>query len=264
VRPTKTEEVVAQGRRVRWRTTGAGPPLVLVHGLSGSARWWASVSPTLAERYETHLLDLPPFGSALQPDRVSEWLAVWADTVGIRRLRLAGHSLGGAAAAGLAAAEPDRVEALALVAPTGIRSGRRLVGYALPLVTALRDAGPAFVATLALDALRGGPESLVRGALYASGADIRERARSIRAPTLLVWGARDPLVPPALAEEWQRAIPHARLVTLAGVGHVPMVERPDELAAVLRDFFDESCDDVGGGPVRGVRSAGDDGETAAR
>jgi pimeloyl-ACP methyl ester carboxylesterase len=113
-----------------------------VHGLSGSSRWWTAVLPTLADRYETHLLDVPRFGAAFRPERVSEWIAAWADAAGLPRLRLAGHSLGGGAAARLAAEQPDRVEALALIAPAGIASGRRLAGYALPLAESLLAAGP--------------------------------------------------------------------------------------------------------------------------
>ncbi|HET7045403.1 MAG TPA: alpha/beta fold hydrolase [Gaiellaceae bacterium] len=234
-----------RGREVRWRVEGAGEPLVLVHGLSGSGRWWEAVLPPLVARHACHLLDVPRFGAALHPDGVAGWLGDWADAAGLRRFLLAGHSLGGAAAARLAAARPELVEALVLVAAAGMPSGRRLAGYALPLAAALRTSSPAFLRRLTADALRTGPDALLRGALYAARADVREEARAIRAPTLLVWGDRDPLVPPALAQEWLRAIPHARLVTLAGAGHVPMVERPAELAAELLSFLDEPGDRVG-------------------
>ena len=238
--PIRTAKV--RGSSVRWRVEGEGDPLVLVHGLAGSARWWDATLPRLARSRECHLVDVPRFGAALRPDGVAGWLADWAAAAGLHRFAVAGHSLGGAAAARLAAARPELVEALVLVSAVGMPSGRRLEGYALPLLASLRGARRSFLGRLALDAVRSGPDALLRGALYATRCDVREQAREIRVPTLLVWGDRDPLVPAALAREWLRAIPHARLVTLRGAGHVPMVERPAELAEALAAFLDEARD----------------------
>src|SRR4051812_48954967 len=108
-------EARVRGTRVRWRAAGAGPPLVLVHGLSGSSRWWDPVLPGLAERYECHVLDVPRFGASFRPDEAAEWVAAWADAAALDGIRLVGHSLGGAAAARLAALRPELVEALVLV-----------------------------------------------------------------------------------------------------------------------------------------------------
>jgi 2-hydroxy-6-oxonona-2,4-dienedioate hydrolase len=249
-----------RGSSIRWRVAGEGPALVLVHGLSASSRWWSAVLPPLSERYTCHLLDVPRFGAALRPAETAEWLLAWIEAAGIERVRLAGHSIGGAGAARLAALRPDVVEALVLVSPVGMPSGRRLAGYVLPLLGALRMTTPTFLATLSIDAVRAGPAAIVRGSLYAARADVREQARAIRAPTLLVWGDRDPLVPFALADEWRRALPSARLVVLPGVGHVPMVERPRELAQALCEFLDQPGHLAGGSPVRGVRRAADDDE----
>jgi pimeloyl-ACP methyl ester carboxylesterase len=246
-----------EGRSVRWRAAGAGPPVVLVHGLSGSWRWWTQIADELAQRREVHLLDV---GAA--PARASDWLAAWADAAGIGAAAYVGHSLGGAVCARLAAARPERVERLVLVSPVGMPSGRRLLGYAAPLAEALLVTAPSFLRTLALDAARTGPPRLLAGALYATRADISDEARTIMAPTLLLWGARDPLVPASLAAAWREAVPQARLVTIAGAGHVPMVERPRELASAVLAFLDEARDGMGGAPVGSVRGRHDD-EAAA-
>jgi pimeloyl-ACP methyl ester carboxylesterase len=237
---------------------------VLVHGLSGSSGWWEAVLPRLAERYACHLLDVPRFGTALRPDETAEWLAAWMEAAGIEPARLVGHSIGGAAAARLAALRPELVDALVLVSPVGMPSGRRVTGYALPLLAALRMTTPAFLARLTVDALRAGPAAIARGGLYAARADVREQARMIRAPTLLVWGDRDPLVPFALADAWREALPSARLVVIRGAGHVPMVERPQQSVEALREFLDKPGDLVGGVPMRRVRRTGDDVEPPLR
>lgn len=249
------------GSGVRWHVAGEGAPLILVHGLAGSWRWWERALTDLAQRYECHMLDLPRFGAALHPDNTAEWIAGWLAAARLGPVSVVGHSLGGAAATGLAAARPEAVQALVLVAPVGLPTGRRPAGYALPLLTALATSRPRFVRRLATDALRAGPESLLRGAFYAVRADVRERAREVQVPTLVVWGERDSLVPAGLAGEWRRAIPHARLVLLPHTGHVPMVERPRVFTAALEEFLDDPGDVRRRGPVGGVRRAGDHGQT---
>ena len=93
---------------------------------------------------------------------------------------------------------------------------------------------------------------------------MREEARAIQAPTLLVWGDRDTIVPFAVADEWRRAIPQARLVVLPGAGHVPMVERPVAFIHALREFLDEPGHLIRGDPVRNMRGARDDSQLPIR
>jgi pimeloyl-ACP methyl ester carboxylesterase len=249
------------GRPVRWHVAGEGPPLILVHGLAGSWRWWEQALPDLAPRHECHMVDVPRFGAALRPDQTADWIAGWLEAAGLGAGCLVGHSLGGAAATSLAAGRPGAVEELVLVAPVGVPTGRRPAAYALPLLTAAATSRPRFARRLGTDVLRAGPSSLLRGALYAVRADLRERAREVRVPTLLVWGERDPLMPPELAEEWRRAIPHARLVLLPHAGHVPMVEQPHAFTAVLEEFLDDPRHLRRGGEVGGVGLARNDGQT---
>ena len=238
---------------MHWHAAGEGPPLILVHGLAGSWRWWEPALPDLARRHECHMVDIPRFGAALRPDGTADWVARWLEAAGLPPGCLVGHSLGGAAATSLAATRPEAVEALVLVSPVGVPAGRGPAGYALPLLTALATSRPRFASRLGTDVLRAGPASLLRGALYAVRADVRERAREVRVPTLLVWGERDPLVPAALAGVWQRAIPQTCLVLLPRTGHVPMFERPRAFTAALEEFLDDPRDLLRRGPVRRVR-----------
>jgi pimeloyl-ACP methyl ester carboxylesterase len=210
------------------------------------------------------MLDLPRFGAALRPDETAEWIACWLEAAHLNGGCLVGHSLGGAATTSLAAGRPGAVEALVLVAPVGMPTGRRPAGYALPLLTAVATSRLRFARRLGADVLRAGPASLLRGALYAVRADVRERARDVAVPTLLVWGERDPLVPPELAGEWQHAIPQARLVLIPRSGHVPMFERPQAFSTALQEFLDHSGDVSRRGEVHGVRLSGDHRQTPVR
>ena len=212
--------------------------LVCVHGLAGSSRWWRPALDRLRQTREVMLVDLP---RRLRPETASQWLAERVEEHG-GKVDLAAHSLGAVAAAQVAAGRPDLVRRLVLVSPVGVPARRRLPAYAPALAVAVARARPSFVPVLALDALRAGPLNLVRGGLYAISADIRGELGKVAAPTLLVWGERDGLVPLRLAEEWTRAVPAARLVRLEAAGHVPMFDAPAALAAAITEFLDEPRD----------------------
>ena len=208
-----------------------GAPVVLLHGLAGSARWWAPVSALLAERHTVRAVELRHTPSAA-PAALAELLEP------IAPVRLVGHSVGGLAAVRVAARRPELVTQLALVAPAGVPPGHGPVGYALPLLRQVAGSSPSFMRLLALDALRTGPRALLRSALELLGEDVRDELARVQAPTLLLWGERDVLVPAAVAEAFTAAIPHARLVLVRGAAHVPMLERPNETAAALLDFLE--------------------------
>jgi pimeloyl-ACP methyl ester carboxylesterase len=180
--------------------------LVLVHGLAGSPRWWRPLLPYLRD-YDVRYAD-PREPLEAEPDDV-----------------LIGHSLGGFRAAQFAALHD--VRKLVLVAPVGLQRAQpwRVVGS-----TSL-----AFTPTVAFDSLRWGPLALLRSGLEALTARID--ASTIRAPTLIVWGERDRLVPSRLATEWHKVIAGSRVEIIARARHVPMVDAPSAFAEVLLDFL---------------------------
>ena len=260
-------EITVEGRPVRYRVAGSGEPLVLVHGLAGSWRWWSPLFDALTERHRVHVLDLPRPRHTSGLVEMSVWLSRWLDAAGLDRADVVGHSLGGLLAAELAARQPARVGRLALVAPAGIPCGRSIPGRALPIFEALYDVRSS-LHVVAADAMRAGPLDLARGVAFVWRSDLRGELGAVRAPTLVVWGEGDRLVPARLAEEWHRLLPQARVVRLR-CGHVPMLEAPGELAVSLLGFLseqvaDDARDEAGPGVVNGVRLGRDDDETAAR
>jgi pimeloyl-ACP methyl ester carboxylesterase len=234
---TEVHEVEVDGLPVRYRVTGAGEPLVLVHGLAGSWRWWSPVLELLAARRRVYVVDLPRLHDPVGAPQLSEWLARWLDAVALDRFQLAGHSLGGLVAVELAAARVEQTARLVLVAPAGIPCGRGLPGRALPLFRTLYDVRR-WLPMVTVDAVRSGPLDVVRGIAFVSGRDLRDELAAVRAPTLLVWGERDGLVPLELAEEWRQAMADVRLEHLH-CGHVPMLEAPVELATCMLAFLDD-------------------------
>jgi len=244
---------------------GSGEPLVLVHGLAGSWRWWSPVLERLGRVRRVYAIDLPRRRGTVPAAELSAWLEETLRAKGLDRVDLAGHSLRGLVAAELAARRPDRVRSLALVAPAGIPCGRSVLRRSLPLTETLFDLRRSLPLVVS-DALRAGPLELARGIAYVSSRDLSSQLPEVQAPTLLLWGERDRLVPLWVAEEWQRLVPHARLELLP-CGHVPMLEQPAAVADRLEAFLGEELpDDAGDGrrprEVHGVRLAGDDDQPA--
>ncbi|MEJ7569743.1 MAG: alpha/beta fold hydrolase [Gaiellaceae bacterium] len=240
----RSEAVVVRDARVRWRSTGEGPPLVLVHGLAGSWRWWRPVLAALAEEHTVHLLDLPGFGRlpqvrAFQLDRALDWLAAWARATALGPVDLVGHSLGAVLCARLAARHPETVRRLVLVAPAGF-PGRGAAGSALPLALELLRSRPRLLALLARDSIRSGPLTIGTAALAVVGADLRIDLPRVEAPTLVVMGRRDVLIPAWHGEELARSLACGRVVVLEEAGHVPMVDAPGAFSRELLEFLRES------------------------
>jgi pimeloyl-ACP methyl ester carboxylesterase len=124
------------GTTLAWTELGAGPPLLLLHGLGDSHRTWRRVAPRLSERYRVLLLDLPGHGLSDRPDApyTLDWYADtvlgWMDAIGVQTISVVGHSYGGGVAQWMVLARRDRIDRLALVAPGGLG---RTVSFGLRL-----------------------------------------------------------------------------------------------------------------------------------
>ena len=219
------------------------PPLVCVHGLSASSRWWARVVAAIEDSGPVVLVDLP---RSLKPSDAAYWLACRIEALE-RPVDLSGHSLGALVSLRVAALRPDLVRRLVLVSPPGIRPRRSPLAYVWPLARTVLATRPAFLARLTYDGLRAGPRNLARGGLHVASADVTAELAAVAAPTLLVWGARDRVVPVEEAPAWLEGLRDARLVVIPDAGHVPMIESPDELAGAIRVFRQEGLDEAGDG-----------------
>jgi pimeloyl-ACP methyl ester carboxylesterase len=166
-----------------------------------------------------------------------------------------GHSFGGMVACELAAAYPRRVRSLALIDPIGLwHDGAPIVNWMmlnpadLPAHIFVEPGGEA--ARRLLGAADEDPAVRVR-LLWAMGATgkfiwplpdkgLKKRIHRIAAPTLLVWGGADRLVPPSYADEFTRRIPGARAHAIEGAGHAPHLERPEQVGRLVREFVSAS------------------------
>src|SRR5688500_15279392 len=227
-------EVTVRDQRVSYSTAGSGDPVVLVHGLAGSMRWWRRNVSALAEAHTVYLVNLPGFGDfrrrglRFASAQAADWLGEWIEAVGVAPCHVVAHSMGGHVTIRLAARRPALVNRLILVAPALVAGRRPWTAYPLALVAASRAMSPRFLPLLALDTLRAGLLTILRDARNLLADDVQEELREILAPTLLVWGDRDALVPPSLGPLMQAELADADLLLLPGAGHVAQYDRPLE------------------------------------
>ena len=258
------------GLRLRIRDTGPknAPTLILLHGFGASLETWEPWAKALSARYRVIRLDLPGFGLT-GPDPTGDYsdertLAVIAglmDQLGVQSAALIGNSLGGRFAWQFAARYPARVTSLVLISPDGFASPGFEYGKA-PAVPLLLEAMP-WVGPRALVRANLAPayanekalteETLTRyrDMLLAPGVrraildrtrqtvltDPSARLKSITAPTLVLWGEQDAMIPVRNAADYLRLLPHRELVRLPGLGHVPFEEAPARALVPVERFL---------------------------
>ena len=223
---------------------GEREPIVLVHGLSASTLWWRRNVESLARERTVYLVDLPGFGSMRRfathfvLAQAGAWLVSWMDAVGLQCVDLIGHSMGGYICMWIAAHYPERVRRLVLVSPAVMPKVHSVPGYAVPLLITLRYLTPSFFLILSFDALRAGPMTLLHAAHDLSKVDVHKDIKAIAAPTLLVWGENDTLVPPTLAHILRGEIAHAHLLMLKHAAHVSMFDQPQLFNRAVNAFLE--------------------------
>jgi pimeloyl-ACP methyl ester carboxylesterase len=220
--------------------------LLLLHGLSGSSRWWSRNVDELARDRRILVPDLIGFGRSRPMGRlpgipeVAELLMEWLATLVAGTVSIVGHSMGGQISVHLAAAAPERLDRLVLVDSSGIpraMSPRALLRFAAEVSPMWRWGDPRFLPTIAGDAFTAGPRVLVRAIQNLLLDDVRPLLPRIKTPTLVVWGERDNLVPLADGLEFRSRIAGARLAVLRGAAHNPMVDRPADFNRLVRRFL---------------------------
>ncbi len=252
------------GLRLHVRDSGpkAAPAIILLHGFGSSLQTWDSWAQTLSAGYRVIRFDLPGFGlTGADPTgdysdaRSVQVLGALMDALSLRRATVAGNSMGGKIAWMFAATHPDRVEALILISPDGFASpgfeyGKRpeipavvrLLPYTLPGWMLRMNLAPAYgdptrLTEATLDRYR--DMMLAPGVRRAMLARMEQvmleppepLLRRIEAPTLLLWGERDGLIPFSNARDYLSAIRDSRLVSFPDLGHVPQEEAPDQSVA---------------------------------
>lgn len=235
---------------------GHGEPLVLLHGFNGDAYHFARVARHLGAHFRVLAPDLPGFGEttttgslSCRAEDLADTVNAWLDALNIQTCYLGGNSMGGYVATAVACRHPERVRALWLLAPGGLRDiedspvfeeitedrhnplvvrnlaeFRKLIDYCFvrppwiprPVVRFLA----ARAARTAVQAQR------IFDALQYDSRPLDEMLPGLQIPVLVTWGRADQVLHPCGARRIKELLPEAEILMLPGIGHLPMLEAP--------------------------------------
>ncbi|HEU5368154.1 MAG TPA: alpha/beta hydrolase [Ktedonobacterales bacterium] len=231
------------------------PPLLYLHGTM-LGNLWLEYHQRLAARFHLFAPDTPGFGLTQRPDwmrDMSDYVLYFRDlldTLGLERPIIVGHSLGGWMAVEVAVWFPERVSKLVLSNAVGIRVKGSPLGnlFAMnpqELFAAVFDdpaaGAPLIPAEMSheyiIDQFR--QRTTLAALAWNPHYDpkLERRLERVQAPTLVIWGANDRLVPAVYGERYQQLIAGAKLVTLQGTGHMPMFEQPARWSEEITTFL---------------------------
>ena len=252
-----------KGIKVHVREAGSGEPLLFLHGAGGLFPENPFLEK-LAEHYRVISPEWPGYGESTDEERIEDMLDftlhAWdvADTLGLERPALMGHSMGGMIAAEMACIEPGRPSKLVLVCPAGLW----IEEHPIPdLFSMLPHELPAVLAhdpmvAMKLLAAGGIPDfndmEVLKQFLIVNSRQLgtagkilfpipnrrlSKRIYRLRVPTQILWGESDKLIVPAYADRWKELVPHAELVKIAEAGHLLPYEQEGEFVEAVARFL---------------------------
>jgi len=263
----KQDFVSVNGYRVRFLEDGLSKSerVLLLHGLGASAERWSRVVPIFAKHFHVVAPDIIGFGYSDKPE-VSytipffvDFVKGFANSLGMEHLNLIGASLGGHIAAELAITSKNMIEKLVLVTPAGImKEPTPVLNYyiAAALYPTFDNAKKAF------ERLAGSPNAVdivyardfvnrmqLPNAKYAfmssimgskAAPNLSGRLSRIEAPTLIVWGEKDGMIPVRYAGKFQNKIKGSQLAIIKSSGHTPYFEKPEVFSDIVLEFLKKS------------------------
>jgi len=261
-----SKEVLVFGQKINYVEAGSGPTVILLHGLGGSTVAWQFNIAPLAEKYHVIVPDQIGFGKSDKPlvnyriRTYVDFLDQFCKQLKIERASLVGNSMGGWIAAAFTAAFPDRVDKLVLVDAAGYTPPKDLdtrtfyglnptTREGMKVLVAKVFYNKAFLTDAAIDqaiaarlaagdgyTINSITESIIRGEDF-----LDDTVKSIKRPTLIIWGRQDGLVPLAEGERFNKDIAGSKLVVFDQCGHVPNIEKAGEFNAAVLKFLSEGA-----------------------
>ena len=266
-----SEFINVLGVRLHVRDTGPreAPAIILLHGFGASLQTWDDWSVSLSRDFRVICYDQPGFGLTgedpsgdYSDERSMDVLAGLMDRLGVAHASIVGHSMGGRIAWRFAAAYPDRVDKLVLIAPDGFASPglaydvapevplmMRALPYVLPGPMLRATLAPAYAnPSVAMTAARyrryrdmmlapGVRQAILDRMAQTVLVDPEPLLRQIKAPTLLLWGDQDAMIPHDNSADYLRDIKASRMVSFPDVGHLVQEEAPAASLAALLGFL---------------------------
>ncbi len=239
--------------RFRWRESGAGEPVLLLHGLMGKTDHWKTTLRALGSFCRPVALELPIFDPSLSEvslPSLTEWVCRFLDAQRMPHAVVGGNSLGGHVALEMAVAHPDRVSGLILTGSSGLfeRSFTRGVPHR-PTSEWVREKmeevffDPALVTPQSVEAVlravstRDAALRVLQAARASKHRNVEDCLPTIDVPTCIIWGEEDRITPLDIARRFHALLPNSDLFLVSRCGHAPMLERPEIFNAILADWL---------------------------
>lgn len=266
------QTVTVGGRTIHYLERPAdGPPfetIVLLHGFAASKDHWVRFARYLPDGYRVLAPDLPGHGDNARDTTETYALGTFVDAVrgfldevAPGPVHLAGNSLGGQIATEVALADPGRLRSLTLFNPAGVPSpspsaldsllamGENALipttraGYERLTALALGEDPPSFPwpaeAVLVRQYRQRAPfYRRIWHDLFARPVRLPERLPTVSVPTLLIWGTQDGILDVSAADRWATLVPGITVERWDGIGHAPMLERPEQSARRMAAFIE--------------------------
>ncbi len=270
--------VLGDGARAHYRERGDKntPTLLLLHGSNASLFTWEPWSKNLSDRFHVVSVDLPGHGITgavpngdYSQEGMAKFVAEFADKIELKAFALAGNSMGGGVAARYAEEHPERVTQLILVDAAGLpfKAGERtplafrlaripVVNQILLYITprsivseGLNDAimHKSIITESMIDSywdfarMQGTRSATLKRFSEPKDSYVADHTARIKAPTLILWGEQDHLIPVATGRDWAKAVPGSKLIVYPATGHIPMEEVAKQSAGDVRAFLTSSA-----------------------
>ncbi len=255
--------------RVAYSEGGKGEPVLLVHGFGSSRDSWNRMAGRLTKQYRVIAPDLPGWGESTRIEAESyaypkqiQRLREFIVALGLGRVHLVGHSMGGFICSAYAAQYPDNVLTLGLIAPHGVAEPQSsefarsvaagdnwLVASSLPEFERLlnnvfskRPYLPKSVLKMVADrAIAGSAKSArIFAEMQTNDPPLEARLAQIKAPALIIWGDQDRVLHVSGAEVFRRSIHNSEVLLLPGSGHMPLIENARQCSTAWGKFADKT------------------------
>jgi 2-hydroxy-6-oxonona-2,4-dienedioate hydrolase len=222
---------------------GRREPVVLVHGLVIASRYMVPTALELAPLCPVYAVDLPGYGDSRKPSvplrlpELADALAAWMDAVSLGSAHLVANSFGCQILGEFALRHRQRVDRLVLQGPTVDPRARTVRQQLARLIRNSSSEGPGLGWISLVDYVKAGMRTIKATIRLAMEDRIEDKLPRIAAPTLVVRGGDDPIVPREWAEEVTRLLPRGELVVLPGLGHTINYTAPKPFVAAMRPFL---------------------------
>ena len=256
--------VLAGNIKTFYLSAGTGEPLVLLHGAGGGAVLWGPIIDLLSKHFHVIAPDVVGYGESDKPDAAynkkyfSTWFRSFCDSLNMKKINLLGNSQGGAIAMQFTLDNPDRVKKLILVGSAGLgawgispgamfkmaaanifptkQTVQKIVEYLVHKTDNFPgDDGIAYL----LEVIRspGGKLPFVNGKGRAVAPFSSDKLRQIMNPALIIWGAKDRILPVSHGKKGHDKMPDARLRIIPDAGHTPFIDLPEEFKDIILHFI---------------------------